>query len=144
MLLNVPYSSDISVIQSELSRTLTEYLNIGFDPYLDITHEYDKCRVHMDNIVYLEKCQRVTEIHMTDGKIYRSYIPIYRFEEMLPKSMFHRISSSAIVNWRFLVSTRAYRATIRCNGKLVELGMWSKDYKWVKAEVIRRNIGSNN
>ena len=132
------------MIQQELNRTLTEYLNMGFNPYLDIIHEYDKCRVHMDSIVYLEKCQKVTEIHMIDGKVYRSYLPIYHFEEVLPKSMFLRISHSAIVNWRFLVKTRAYRATLRYGNKLVELGMWAKNYKWVKAEVIRRNISSNN
>ena len=144
MLLNVPYSNDISMIQQELNRTLTEYLKLSFDPYLNIIHDYEPCRVHIDDIVYLEKCQKVTEIHTVDGKVYRSYLPLYHFEDELPKSMFLRISNSAIVNWRFLVKTKAYRATVRCGTKLVELGMWSKNYKWVKAEVIRRNIGSNN
>lgn len=144
MLLNVPYSHDIGEIQRDLNHTLIEYLNRGFDPCITVTHDYKQKSLHLDSIVYLEKCQRITEIHMDDGKVYHSYVPIYQYEQMLPKTMFHRISSSAIVNWRYLEETIAYRAKVRCNGKLVELGMWPKDYKWVKAEHVRRSFNVLN
>ena len=126
-------------MQKVLEKLLMEYLKIDFCPYIEIVHDYEKIKLHMDSIVYMEKCMRVTEIHTVDGKVYRCYRPMHKFEEILPSSMFYRISCSAIINWRFLYQTRAYRATLRWNTQEQELAMSPKNYKWVKAECIRRN-----
>ena len=136
MLLNLPFTRDLQEIQRNLEKLIMSYLKISFNPYLDIIHDYEHYHIHMDKIVYLEKCQRVTEIHTTDGKIFRTYQPMYKYEELLPEAMFFRISQGAIVNWRFMHHVKGYRAIVRWGkDKSVDLPVSPKVYKFVKNEL---------
>ncbi len=143
MLFNIPFSRDIKEVQRNLEKLIHSYLNISFNPFLDIVHEYEHYHVHIDKIAYLEKCQRVTEVHTTDGEVYRSYRPMYKYQELLQESMFFRISQGAIVNWHFLKHVKGYRAIVSYGkgdkAKTVDLPVSPKVYKFVKGELALRS-----
>ena len=63
MLLNLPFTRDLQEIQRNLEKLIMSYLKISFNPYLDIIHDYEHYHIHMDKIVYLKKCQRVTDVY---------------------------------------------------------------------------------
>ncbi len=147
MLFNIPFSRNLQELQKNLEKMLRDYLAISFNPFLDIIHQNGHYHVHMDKIAYIERCGRVTEVHATDGMVYRSYRPVYKYQELLPESMFCRISCGVIVNWRFLQSVKDYRAKIIFGKKpkiyRAELPVSTKVYQYVKAELtIRSNVNS--
>ncbi|MDO5397954.1 MAG: LytTR family DNA-binding domain-containing protein [bacterium] len=69
--------------------------------YISIVEERHTIRLNIENIVYIEKEERKTLIHMING-VHKTNKLLSQFEDELPTEMFVRIYQSYIVNIAFV------------------------------------------
>ena len=133
ILLNIPFTRNLPKLQEELEQAIREYLERGFDPYLRVTSEYEKLRLHMDSVVYIEREDRRTVIAMRRGVSFRCYQSLQKLEEQLPPSFFVRISSKTIVNVNYLLDLRPYEVTLQWAGRTITRKVSQRRYPLLAA-----------
>lgn len=137
ILLNIPFTRDLGELQEELEQTIREYLDRGFDPYLRVTSDYEKLRLHVDGIVFIEREGRRAVIHTRGGEVYGCYQSLQQLEARLPASFFVRINSSTIINARYLLRLSPYEVTLQRAGQRLVRAVSRRRY-WQLQEKLRR------
>lgn len=89
--------------------------------YISIVEDRHTIRLDIDRIVYIEKKERKTLIHMVNG-VHKTNKLLSQFEGELPKEMFVRIYQSYIVNIAFVKVLREKNVILKGIAQRLEVG----------------------
>lgn len=89
--------------------------------YISIVEERHTIRLNVENIVYIEKEERKTLIHMING-VHTTNKMLSQFEDELPTELFVRIYQSYIVNLAFIKILKEKNVILKRTGQSLDVG----------------------
>ncbi len=113
---------------------------VVFPPVLDFFYKYGYYRIYLENIVYIECCQRKLVVHMQDERIYEFYNNLCDVEEQIARSsqQFLRVHRSFLVNMCYIKVIQPGRVILH-NGEMIPLS--AQKCRRILATFVKHQLG---
>lgn len=114
-----PVSYDL--FAEDLCRAMKRIKNADRHKYISIIEERHTIRLNTEDIVYIEKEERKTKIHMVNS-IHKTNKLLSEFEAELPRGIFVRIYQSYIVNIAFVKVLKEKSVILNGTDQILDVG----------------------